>query len=86
MGRAVTEALVDYANPLPGMNVLDVASGTGEPAITIASRVGRAGHVTASDLSADLLEVAAERAPTRLRAFFDAVGGCAIVAFSRRKL
>lgn len=65
MGRDVTEALVDYAQPLPGMNVLDVASGTGEPAITIASRIGPTGHITASDLSADLLEVAAERARQR---------------------
>ena len=65
MGRDVTEALVDYAHPLPGMNVLDVASGTGEPAITIASRIGPDGHVTASDLSADLLQIAAERARQR---------------------
>jgi SAM-dependent methyltransferase len=65
MGRDVTEALADYARPLPGMNVLDVASGTGEPAITIASRIGPDGHVTASDLSADLLEIAAQRARQR---------------------
>jgi SAM-dependent methyltransferase len=65
MGRDVTEALVDYAHPLPGMNVLDVASGTGEPAITIASRIGPDGHITALDLSADLLEIAAERARRR---------------------
>ena len=65
MGRDVTEALVDYARPLPGMNVLDVASGTGEPAITIASRIGPDGHITASDLSPDLLEIAAERARQR---------------------
>ena len=65
MGRDVTEALVDDAHPLPGMNVLDVASGTGEPAITIASRIGPDGHVMASDLSADLLEIAAERARQR---------------------
>jgi ubiquinone/menaquinone biosynthesis C-methylase UbiE len=65
MGRDVTEALVDYAHPQPGMKVLDVASGTGEPAITLASRIGPTGHVTATDLSADLLEIAAERARQR---------------------
>jgi SAM-dependent methyltransferase len=65
MGRHVTEALVEYAEPREGMNVLDVASGTGEPAITLAARVGPTGHVTASDLSPELLEIAAERARQR---------------------
>jgi SAM-dependent methyltransferase len=65
MGTPVTEALVDYAAPAVGMQVLDVASGTGEPAITLASRVGAPGHVTALDLSSDLLEIANKRAKTR---------------------
>jgi len=65
MGRDVTQALVDYAQPRAGMNVLDVASGTGEPAITIASGMGASGHVTALDLNADLLAIAAERAKQR---------------------
>src|SRR5271155_5963419 len=65
MGRAVTEALVEYAAPMPGMRVLDLASGTGEPAISLAMRVGAQGHVTALDLSADLLEIAKERAQER---------------------
>ncbi len=65
MGRDVTEALVNYAQPQAGMKVLDLASGTGEPAITLASRIGAAGHVTALDLSADLLAIAAERARQR---------------------
>ena len=65
MGQPVTDALVEYAQPVPGMKVLDLASGTGEPAISLASRVGADGHVTALDLSADLLEIAAERARTR---------------------
>jgi len=65
MGRPVTDALVEYARPRPGMRVLDLASGTGEPAITLATRVGAQGHVTALDLSADLLQIAAERARAR---------------------
>jgi SAM-dependent methyltransferase len=65
MGRDVTEALVDYAQPRAGMRVLDLASGTGEPAITIASRISPTGQVTALDLSADLLAIAAERARQR---------------------
>ena len=62
MGSAVTEALVEYARPVAGMAVLDLASGTGEPAISLARLVGPEGSVTAADQSAELLEVAAERA------------------------
>jgi SAM-dependent methyltransferase len=65
MGRDVTEALVESARPRPGMNVLDLASGTGEPAISLAARVGSEGHVTALDLSSELLTIAAERAQQR---------------------
>jgi ubiquinone/menaquinone biosynthesis C-methylase UbiE len=65
MGKAVTEALVEYAAPKPGMKILDLASGTGEPAISLATRVGPKGHVTALDLSADLLEIAKSRARER---------------------
>ena len=36
MGRAATDALVEYARPQQGMHVLDLASGTGEPGISLA--------------------------------------------------
>ncbi|MFZ0139235.1 MAG: class I SAM-dependent methyltransferase [Candidatus Sulfotelmatobacter sp.] len=65
MGKGVTEALVEYARPKPGMRILDLASGTGEPAISLAMRVGAHGQVTALDLSADLLEIAKQRARER---------------------
>lgn len=65
MGRAVTEALVEYAQPRAGFRVLDLASGTGEPAISIAEQVGPAGQVAALDLSADLLDIARKRAEQR---------------------
>lgn len=65
MGQPVTDAMVEYAQPTPGMKVLDLASGTGEPAISLAARVGENGRVTATDLSAGLLEIAAKRAQTR---------------------
>jgi SAM-dependent methyltransferase len=65
MGRPATESLVDYARPTPGMQVLDVASGTGEPAISIASRITPSGYVTALDLSPELLEIAGRRAEAR---------------------
>jgi len=62
MGGAVTQALVEYSRPRPGMRVLDLASGTGEPGISLAQRVGPQGSVTAVDQSSELLSVAAERA------------------------
>jgi len=65
MGKDVTRTLVEYARPQPGMQVLDLASGTGEPAISLATRVLPGGHVTALDLSADLLAIADERARQR---------------------
>jgi len=65
MGQPVTDALVEYAQPAPGMQVLDLASGTGEPAISLALRVGTQGQVTALDLSAELLQIAAQRAQAR---------------------
>ncbi len=65
MGRDVTDGLVEYAQPRLGMKVLDLASGTGEPAISLAPRVGSDGHVTALDLSSELLQIASERAQQR---------------------
>jgi len=61
LGSAVTEAVVEYSRPLPGMRVLDLASGTGEPGISLAQRVPQ-GSVTAVDQSSELLEIAAQRA------------------------
>jgi ubiquinone/menaquinone biosynthesis C-methylase UbiE len=65
LGSAVTQALVEYALPQPGMQVLDLACGTGEPGISLAQRVGPEGHVTAVDLSSDLLELADQRARSK---------------------
>lgn len=65
MGKAVTETLVEYAAPESGMRVLDLASGTGEPAISLAARVGAQGEVTALDVSDDLLAIARARARER---------------------
>jgi ubiquinone/menaquinone biosynthesis C-methylase UbiE len=62
MGGAVTQTLVEYSRPVLGMRVVDLASGTGEPAISLAERVGTEGSVTAVDQSADLLAIAEERA------------------------
>ena len=64
MGKAVTEGLVEYSRPLPDMRVLDLASGTGEPGISLSCRVPQ-GSVTAVDQSLELLEIAAQRARDR---------------------
>jgi ubiquinone/menaquinone biosynthesis C-methylase UbiE len=65
MGRAATEALVEYSKPQAGMQVLDLASGTGEPAISLAQAVGAGGTVAALDINPELLEIAEERARHR---------------------
>src|SRR5688572_25724745 len=51
----VTDALVDAAAPRPGMSVLDLASGTGQPALNLAQRVAPTGKVTATDLNGSML-------------------------------
>jgi len=52
---AVTTALVEAAQPQPGMRILDLASGNGEPALTLARRVAPHGHVMATDFSEGML-------------------------------
>lgn len=49
----------------PGMTVLDLASGAGEPALTFAAMVGPEGHVTATDLVPEMLAGAERRARAR---------------------
>lgn len=63
--RPTTEALINLAQIRPGMNVLDLASGSGSPALDIAEVVGSAGHVTATDLSSKMLAVAEDKARER---------------------
>jgi SAM-dependent methyltransferase len=52
---AATTALLQAAHLGPGLKVLDIATGSGEPALTIAAEIGPTGHVTATDLSATML-------------------------------
>lgn len=46
----------------PGMQVLDVASGSGQPSLVAAARVGPRGHVTGVDISPQMIDFAARRA------------------------
>ncbi len=49
---------VDLAAVGPGSRVIDVATGTGDLAFALARRIGSGGQVTATDFSAEMLEVA----------------------------
>jgi SAM-dependent methyltransferase len=60
-----TQLMLDLARVEPGGRVLDVAAGAGEPAMTIARRVGPSGSVLATDISSNLLEFAARSASQR---------------------
>jgi SAM-dependent methyltransferase len=59
---AAKDAIVEAAEVKRGMQVLDLASGTGEPALTLAELVGPEGHVTATDLGPGMLATAEENA------------------------
>src|SRR3954470_11643436 len=65
MGSDATRALVAEAQIVEGLSVLDVASGTGEPAISIATALHGTGRVVASDISEGPLKIARERAVSR---------------------
>ncbi len=58
----LNQPFLDAAGILPGERVLDLASGTGEPALAIARRLGRRGSVVATDLVPDMLATARRRA------------------------
>jgi ubiquinone/menaquinone biosynthesis C-methylase UbiE len=57
-----TELMLDLAGVGPGSRVLDVGAGAGDSALLAARRVGPTGHVLATDISASMLEIAAESA------------------------
>jgi len=58
----LSERMLDLAAIRPGMRILDLATGRGEPAIRAAHRVGPTGTVLGVDLSESLLKMARERA------------------------
>lgn len=59
--KPMGDAIIDAIAPQPGDHVLDIATGTGEPGLTIAAMVGN-GQVTGMDISEGMLEVAQENA------------------------
>jgi ubiquinone/menaquinone biosynthesis C-methylase UbiE len=56
----VTEMMLDLANIRVGDRVLELAAGMGDLAIMTARRVGPNGYVLATDISASMLDLAAE--------------------------
>jgi enediyne biosynthesis protein CalE5 len=60
--QKLSDKLVELAGVRPGSKVLDVATGSGEPAITAARRVQPNGKVLATDISPEMLEIGRERA------------------------
>ena len=60
--QPVNDRLIDLAEIRIGHTVVDVATGIGDPALSVARRVGRTGRVIATDQSTAMLAVAAARA------------------------
>jgi len=61
----VTRQMLDLAHIQPGLRILDIAAGAGEPALSAAELVGPGGHVLATDISEGILELARQDARKR---------------------
>jgi SAM-dependent methyltransferase len=61
----VSEALIEDARVVSGSSVLDVATGTGEPALRIAEVVGPSGEVVGADPAAAAIDAARRLASER---------------------
>jgi demethylmenaquinone methyltransferase/2-methoxy-6-polyprenyl-1,4-benzoquinol methylase len=58
-------ALVDWLAPRPGIELLDVAGGTGDIAFRVLDRVRGQGHATVCDMTEEMLVEGARRAEAR---------------------
>jgi ubiquinone/menaquinone biosynthesis C-methylase UbiE len=56
--RGATEAILEAAQLRPGLEVLDLACGVGDPALSIAAKVAPSGRVTATDLGPGMMSLA----------------------------
>ena len=59
---AATNELLEMASIGPGNRVLDIAAGTGQQSIQAARLVGTSGSVLATDISSNILDLAAQEA------------------------
>jgi SAM-dependent methyltransferase len=62
MFSPITEALIRDAHVSPGHTVLDIGSGPGEPALTVASFVGKQGRVCGIDPTSEMISAAQREA------------------------
>jgi SAM-dependent methyltransferase len=60
--RGATDAILEAAQLRSGMRVLDLASGVGDPALSLAREVAPSGQVTATDLGPGMISLAEELA------------------------
>ena len=60
--QIVTDNLTELVDIKPDQQVLDIATGIGEPALTVAKIVGDNGKVIAADVSSQMLSIARDRA------------------------
>lgn len=60
--QRVSDKIVELAEIKPGDQVLDIATGIGEPAVTAARRMSGHGKVVATDISPQMLAIARTRA------------------------
>jgi SAM-dependent methyltransferase len=63
--RSASDLVVQGARLSPDLRVLDLASGSGEPALALAKAVGPGGRVVATDLVPEMLLTAQENAQAR---------------------
>ena len=59
--QRVNDRVVELSGARAGNRVLDIATGSGEPALTAARAVGPSGHIVAVDMSPGMLAIARER-------------------------
>lgn len=64
ISKPVAERMLDLARVGPGQHILDIACGTGEPAIPAAERA-KGGHVIATDFVEEMLVFARQKAKAR---------------------
>jgi SAM-dependent methyltransferase len=64
-GEPVSQTMIEHADIGPGKRILDVACGTGEPALQIATAVRPSGSVLATDFAEPLLAFARVKAEER---------------------
>lgn len=63
--KPVGEHLIRRLHVRRGLRVLDLGTGTGEPALTLSAMVGPSGHVTGVDLSEKMIQLSSEIASKR---------------------